>query len=114
MIPGGTEIPSVSRVGERTVFFGKTGVPYKEISDGTSKTILLLDVDADRAVIWTKPDDLKMDFDNVFNGLKGNHDGVFSAAFCDGFVHWMSSAVTKPGTLRLLLMRNDGKVIEDY
>lgn len=101
-------------LGERTVFFGKTGVPCKEVSDGTSNTILLLDVDPDRAVIWTKPDDLEVDFDNVFNGLKGNHDGVFATAFCDGSVRWFSRTVTKPDTLRLLLMRNDGKAIEDY
>jgi len=101
-------------LGERTVFFGKTGVPCKEISDGTSNTILLLDVDADRAVIWTNPEDLEIDFDNVFDGLKGNHDGGLGSAFCDGSVQWLSSAITKPGTFRLLLMRNDGKAIEDF
>ena len=99
-------------LGERTVFFGKTGVPCKEISDGTSKTILLLDVDPGRAVIWTKPDDLEIDFNNVLNGLKGNHDGVFATAFCDGSVRWISPTIPAD-TLRLLLIRNDGKSVED-
>ncbi len=100
-------------LGERTVFFGKTGMPAKEVSDGTSNTILLLDVDPNRAVIWTKPDDLEVDFNNVRRGLEGNHDGVFATAFCDGSVRWISPTIP-PDTLRLLLMRNDGKAIEDY
>jgi len=100
-------------LGERTVFFGKTGVPCKEIPDGTSKTILLLDVDPDQAVIWTKPDDLEIDFNNVLNGLKGNHDSVFTTAFCDGSVHSISPTIPTD-TLRLLLIRNDGKAVEDY
>ena len=98
---------------EKTVFSGKAGVPFKDITDGMSNTIMLVEVDADRAVIWTKPDDLAIDFDNPLDGLGSAHEDGFNAAFCDGSVRWIVKAID-PDTLRLLLMRNDGKSVEDF
>ena len=38
---------------------GSKGVTYAEIIDGTSDTILTVEVADDRAVVWTKPDDFE-------------------------------------------------------
>jgi hypothetical protein len=97
-------------LGEKTIFSGKAGVALKEITDGTSNTIMLVDVAPDRAVIWTKPDDLEVDFDNPLKGLETHHDGGFQSAFCDGAVRFISPSIG-PEKLRLLLMRNDGKPV---
>jgi hypothetical protein len=100
-------------LGEKTVFCGKAGVQMKDITDGTSNTIMLVEVDPDRAVIWTKPDDLEIDFDNPLDGLGNSHEGTFGALICDGAVRRIAKAIDAD-TFRLLLMRNDGKPIEDF
>ena len=40
--------------GNGTVFFGKAGTKIQRITDGTSRTILCVDVAPEHAVIWTK------------------------------------------------------------
>ena len=52
-------------VGAATVFFKNEGTKFSEISDGTARTILLVEVDPSQAVIWTKPDDWEVDMQNV-------------------------------------------------
>ena len=40
-------------VGEKTVFHGREGLKFTDIEDGTSKTVLAVEVVPERAVIWT-------------------------------------------------------------
>lgn len=100
----------VVAVGEGTVFPGREGVPIKEIKDGTSNTILAVEVDDEHAVIWTKPDDLPFDPKNPGKGLGGLFEGGFSAAFCDGSVRFLSKEMD-PKVLRALLTRAGGEVV---
>jgi len=65
---------------------GAKGVTFGEIRDGASNTALLVEVDPEQAVIWTKPDDLPIDFDQPRRGLGNVRSGGFLAAFCDGSV----------------------------
>lgn len=97
-------------VGEGTVFPGREGIPIKEIKDGTSSTILAVEVDDEHAVIWTKPDDLPFDPNNPAKGLGGHFQRGFNAAFCDGSVHFLLKG-TDPKVLRALFTRAGGEVI---
>ena len=45
------------------------GLKIKDITDGTSKTIMTVEVDPGHAVVWTKPDDLEVDLENPGLGL---------------------------------------------
>src|SRR5207248_1536085 len=55
-------------VNESAMFTGgPEGVPIKDVEDGTSNTIFIVDADDDHAVIWTKPEDLKYDPKNPRN-----------------------------------------------
>ena len=45
-------------IGEGTVFGGKKEPRFQDILDGTSNTIMIVNVTPDRAVVWTKPEDL--------------------------------------------------------
>jgi hypothetical protein len=72
-------------VGPGTVFEGKEGMTIKEIKDGTSKTIMAIEVDDDHAVIWTKPDDLPYDPKEPAKGLSKRY--AFYALFCDGHIN---------------------------
>lgn len=73
-------------VGENFFFRGDSeGRPIRNITDGTSKSICI--VEADNPVIWTKPDDYQFDEDNPIKGLGNMRAGnVFGAAFVDGHV----------------------------
>ena len=73
--------------GQATVCPSGPGITFKEIKDGTSNTIMIVEVDDDRTVIWTKPGDLPIDMDNPADGLGGLYEGSFWAAICDGSVN---------------------------
>ncbi len=99
--------------GEGTVFPGREGIPIKEIKDGTSNTIMFVEVDDEHAVIWTKPEGLPFDPKNPAKGLGGQFKGGFNVAMCDGSVRFTSKNID-PGILRLLLLRNDGKPVPQF
>ena len=100
-------------IGEKTIFFGKKGIGLRDITDGTSNTIMIVEADPKNAVIWTKPDDWEVDFKNPQKGLGGVHPKIFHALFADGSVHALKTDMAVK-TLRLLLMRNDGQPIDRF
>src|SRR5699024_7998557 len=69
--------------GLETVFPGKGGLAIKDITDGTSNTIMIVETDDEHAVAWTKPDDFAVDKDQPVKGLGQSADS-FIAALCDG------------------------------
>jgi len=82
---------------------------FRDITDGTSNTILLGRVVPSRAVIWTKPDDLDFDPDHPKAGLFDRR-GEFLALFGDASVHVIRETVDAD-MLRALITRNGGEVI---
>jgi hypothetical protein len=73
-------------VGDGTLFDGPEGTQMREIVDGTSNTIMAVEVDVHHSVIWTKPEDLPFDSQQPERGLGGPQPGGFAAAICDGSV----------------------------
>ena len=57
--------------GPQSVFPGKKALSFQDIPDGTSNTIMTVEVTDDRAVIWTKPDDFEYDPQDPLKGLVG-------------------------------------------
>ncbi len=101
----------VAPVGEKTIFEGSEGTFMAKIADGTSNTIAILEADADHAVTWTKPDDLKIDWKAPKARLelwKSGNSAMFLAAFCDGSIHAISDKVD-PLMMKRLLQMNDGE-----
>ncbi|QDU56383.1 DUF1559 domain-containing protein [Aeoliella mucimassa] len=77
----------VAPVGEGFVFDGtQKATRTRDVSDGTSMTVILLETSDEAAVTWTKPADWSYDTENPLKGLIGLRPGVFLAAFCDGHV----------------------------
>jgi len=101
----------VVATGPGTVFDGNKGMSYKDITDGMSLTIMVVEADDTHAPIWTKPEDLPFDPNNPKRGLGGLRGDYFLSTFCDGSAHALSPAID-PETLRRLFLRNDGKLID--
>ena len=99
--------------GDRTAFPGRQGLKIKEIIDGTSNTILFVEVSDDHSVFWTKPEGLYFDPENPVKGMGGQFKDGFYAAFCDGSVRFLGNNLD-PEILRLLIFRNDDQPIPAY
>ena len=94
-------------VGDGTAFGNKQGVSFKDITDGTSNTIAI--VEADRDIPWTKPEDITYDGKKLpkFGGF---HQGGYNVGICDGSVKFISEQINKE-TLKFLLLIADGEVL---
>ena len=77
------------------------------ITDGTSNTLMV--VEAEEPVVWTNPNDLAFDPTKALPKML-SIDGKFSAAYCDGSVRSFKVPIDQE-ILKLLIQRNDGKVI---
>lgn len=100
----------VVAVAENTFLSTPKPMEFKQIIDGTSNTFGILETDAEHAVIWTKPDDLKVDFKNPLVGLLLWGDQAFLASRIDGSVQTVSKSVDTQ-MLQNLFQYNDGKVV---
>jgi prepilin-type processing-associated H-X9-DG protein len=95
--------------GEGAIFDNEKAATIAEISDGTSNTIIA--VEAGEPVPWTKPADVEFDPEKDVPTLGGfNWDGGFNAAFADGSVRFLRSAIDMM-TLKALISRSGGEVV---
>ncbi len=109
--PGKTNYLAV--VGTPCIFNGtEKGTRIRNITDGTSNTIMLVEANADQAVDWTKPDDLKFDAQNPSAGLGGLRPGGWLAAFADGHVSFVANSVDRQ-TLSALFTSAGGEIVRD-
>ena len=99
--------------GKGSIFEGQEGTSFAKIADGTSNTLLVLEVNEDAAVVWTKPDDLEYDADDPLAGLGKAHPGGFNAALADGSVRFISITIDPQLFLRLLTMA-DGQPVGQF
>jgi hypothetical protein len=102
----------VVAVGKGSAFEGTTGTPIAEITDGTSNTIMVMEVADEQAVIWTKPEDHAYDVEQPSAGLTSPYPDGRLLLFCDGSVRFITQALDDE-VLRRLLIRNDGEVVPE-
>jgi hypothetical protein len=86
---------------------------FKDISDGTSNTIMIVAVDDKHSVVWTKPEDLAFDPQDPKKGIGSLFPGAFPAAMCDGSVRILRTTID-PTTLKALITRAGGEVVGEY
>jgi prepilin-type processing-associated H-X9-DG protein len=100
--------------GKATIFPGNETVKLRDVTDGTSNTIMVIETGDANAVVWTKPDDWEVDPEPNMAGVLSNHAGNSGTGsnfgFADGSVRFLNERI-KPATLRALLSRNGGEVI---
>ncbi len=90
---------------------GDQGLPIREIRDGTSNTIALVEVNDEQAVIWTKPDDYEWNQRSYETDLWGRHPAIFNAGFADGHVTAISQSID-PVLLKAMFTRSGGEVVQ--
>ncbi|HEV3415676.1 MAG TPA: DUF1559 domain-containing protein [Pirellulales bacterium] len=100
-------------VGNGAAFTTDKPTEFKDISDGTSNTIMVVESDDDHAAIWTKPDDWQFDPQQPTQGLGRFYSGGFYAALFDGSVRLVPGTID-PKTLKALVTRAGGEVIESF
>jgi len=90
----------------------RTGISFKDIADGMSKTLAIVEVSPDRAVPWTKPADHPFNPEQPLDGLgtPRRPDGLFLAAFFDGSVQAIMPDVDQ-GTFRALVTPAGGEPV---
>jgi hypothetical protein len=81
-------------------------INFGAVVDGQYSTAMLLQVDDDRAVEWTRPLDLAFDSANPGDGLGGTNASGFYFTTVDGSTHFYNSALDVED-LEFLLQRSD-------
>jgi len=106
--PGHTTF--LAPVGDDTIFGGQKATRYPDITDGSSRTVLLVEVEPSLAVPWTAPVDYAFDPEAPGRGLQIGTDGRFLAGFADGNVQRLRGNI-EPEMLRRLFQKSDGKSV---
>src|SRR5262249_41988103 len=91
--------------GKGTIFEAGKASPMATVTDGTSNTLVLVEV-RNSGVAWAEPKDL--DISQPMSLPPGNHPGGNLAAFADGSVRFMSKNVT-PNLVRELATKDGGE-----
>ena len=72
------------------IFNGSNATKMALIQDGTSNTLLIVEVDAKRVVPWMSPDDISMKA-YLKAKFQSGHTGGANCALADGAIHFMPS-----------------------
>jgi hypothetical protein len=103
----------VAPVANETVFPPAEALPegkplrIRDLTDGTSKTIMLVEVVPERSAIWTQPEDWRVDLDHPLQGVARTDRPGFTCARCDSSVQVLPNDIP-PQSLRALLTRAAG------
>ena len=104
--------------GPGTVFDGAKATTMSEITDGTSNTIMIVEVESS-GVNWAQPMDVDASqssppWSPPGPGKPGSrHPGGIQAALCDGSVQFLSNA-TPPATVQALTTKAGGELVPPY
>ncbi len=109
-LPAGSVTNYLAVIGADSVV-SATGVKVRQITDGTSNTAMLVEVDVNRAVPWTKPVDHEIEAKAPKAGLGSLRPGGFHMAMADGSVRFVRISVD-PKYIRAVVTKSGREVVE--
>lgn len=91
----------------------KPGIGFRDVTDGSSNTILVLDAADSKAVTWTQPVDFEYNVSNPKSGLVGHHGSEIQVLMGDGSVRLLSMSLPVK-TFLGLFQRADGQRLDKF
>jgi len=105
--PGAGQTDFLFVTGKGTIFEGDTATKLREITDGASNTIAIVEV-KNSGIRWAEPRDI--DFSQPISLPPGNHPGGNYAGLADGSVRFLSKTVA-PSTTQALATKAGGEMV---
>ena len=96
-------------IAKLSIFENFTPIKFRDIKDGSSNTILIVQVAHDRAVPWSQPADWEVDENSPTNGLFNKDMDSTSVAIADGSVHTIPKPLD-PQKLLNMLTKDGGEI----
>ena len=90
---------------------GRKATRIRDVRDGTSKTVMIVETDDTYASIWTKPDDYDAEHEDPLRGLGNIWPSQFYGVFADGRVTRIPTSLT-PTSLMALFTTNGGERVD--
>lgn len=106
--PGYTVFQAV--VGDDAIFPENGTGRFRDITDGTSNTIMVVEANVDEAVPWTQPTDVDIDRDNPLPQLGHTHQNGFHVLMADGAVKFITHQIDME-LLKALITRANKEVV---
>lgn len=85
---------------------------FREVTDGASNTILLIQASSDHAVVWTQPTDLAPDLDDLKKGLFSESREFTTIGFADGSVKHLPREISNEDLMAFLTFAG-GEIVDD-
>lgn len=98
--------------GENTPLGGNKAIGFADVIDGTALTIMCVQAAPEKAVTWSKPEDLEFNQENPLAALGAIPDKGFRTALLDGSCCTIPKDIDLE-TLRRLIQHNDGQPVDD-
>lgn len=89
---------------------GEIGPSFRQITDGSSNTIMIVEVAGSAAVPWTKPQDWRFDPNNPTRDLGDAFPGGCVVGMCDGSALFLPED-TNPEDVKALFTRSAGDAV---
>ena len=109
-LPSKTQTVYLGMTGKNCLMRPGKGVSAREIIDGTTQTLMLVEANPSHLTNWTQPGDLKFNPEEPLQGLIGLRPSGFLATICDGSVKYIPETIA-PQTLRAMSTFNGREVI---
>jgi hypothetical protein len=96
--------------GDKTIFPAAEALQFRQVTDGTSQTIALIDAVPELAVVWTKPDDWEVDLKDPLRGVKRTNGDGFVTGYADGSVRILQNDID-PKKLAAMITATGGEAV---
>lgn len=109
-LPSKTKTVYLGLVSDNSLFQPGMGLPIREITDGSSQTIMFVEAAPNQLRNWTEPSDLEFQPQQPLLGITGLRPGGFIAAICDGSVQFISNSID-PESFRAMVTVDGREIV---